>query len=203
MRKLKLTLCRVRARVEKHRSAIHVSKACLELPVQLNHQVSANEWMRQRVPSGAEKLPNQTLPQFLTQRIMNKTSLVAQWLRIRLPMQGTQVRALVQEDPTCRGTTKPVRHNYWACALEPVSYNYWACVLQLLKPTCLEPVLCNKRSHHNESPRTTTMSSPRSPQLEKACMQQWRANTARKEGRKEGGKGGRERKMSKQNCWKH
>ena len=40
------------------------------------------------------------------------TSLVAQWLRIRLPMQGTRVRALVREDPTCRGATKPVRHNY-------------------------------------------------------------------------------------------
>ena len=40
------------------------------------------------------------------------TSLVAQWLRIRLPMHGTWVGALVQEDPTCRGTTKPVHHNY-------------------------------------------------------------------------------------------
>ena len=40
------------------------------------------------------------------------TSLVVQWLRIRLSMQGTWVRALVQEDPTCRGATKPVRHNY-------------------------------------------------------------------------------------------
>ena len=40
------------------------------------------------------------------------TSLVAQWLRIPLPMQGTQVRALVWEDPTCHGATKPVRHNY-------------------------------------------------------------------------------------------
>ena len=39
-------------------------------------------------------------------------SLVAQWLGIRLPMQGTWVRALVQEDPTCRGATKPVHHNY-------------------------------------------------------------------------------------------
>ena len=38
------------------------------------------------------------------------TSLVAQWLRICLPMQGTRVRAL--EDPTCRGATKPLRHNY-------------------------------------------------------------------------------------------
>ena len=43
-------------------------------------------------------------------------SLVAQWLRICLPMQGTQVRALVWEDPTCRGATKPVSHSYWACA---------------------------------------------------------------------------------------
>ena len=54
------------------------------------------------------------------------TSLVAQWLRIHLPMQGTQVRALVWEDPTCRGATKPTHHNYWACALEPVNHNYWA-----------------------------------------------------------------------------
>ena len=41
-----------------------------------------------------------------------RTSLVAQWLRIRLPMQGTRVRALVQEDPTCHRETKPVGHNY-------------------------------------------------------------------------------------------
>ena len=54
------------------------------------------------------------------------TSLVAQWLRIRLPMQGTWVQLLVREDPTCRRATKPVGHNYWACALEPVSHNYWA-----------------------------------------------------------------------------
>ena len=40
------------------------------------------------------------------------TSLVAQWLRIHLPMQGTRVRALAREDPTCHGATKPVRHDY-------------------------------------------------------------------------------------------
>ena len=39
-------------------------------------------------------------------------SLVAQWLRICLLMQGTRVRALVWEDPTCRGATRPVSHNY-------------------------------------------------------------------------------------------
>ena len=39
-------------------------------------------------------------------------SLVAQWLRICLPMQGTRVRVLVWEDPTCHGATRPVSHNY-------------------------------------------------------------------------------------------
>ena len=67
-------------------------------------------------------------------------------------MQGTGVQALVQEDPTRRGATKPVHHNYWACALEPTSHNYWAHVPQLLKPARLEPVLCNKRSHRSEKP---------------------------------------------------
>ena len=43
-------------------------------------------------------------------------SLVAQWLRICLLMQGTRVRALVWEDPTCCGATRPVSHNYWTCA---------------------------------------------------------------------------------------
>ena len=34
------------------------------------------------------------------QRKSFKASLVAQWLRIRLPVQGTRVRSLVWEDPT-------------------------------------------------------------------------------------------------------
>ena len=49
------------------------------------------------------------------QRVKNKqegTFLVAQWLRICLPMPGTRVQALVQEDPTCCGALKPVHHNY-------------------------------------------------------------------------------------------
>ena len=37
-------------------------------------------------------------------------SLVAQWLRVRLPMQGTRVRAPVREDPTCRVAARPVSH---------------------------------------------------------------------------------------------
>ena len=49
-------------------------------------------------------------PMFMDQKNSYWTSLVAQWLRIRLPMQGTRVRSLVWEDPTCHGATKPVRH---------------------------------------------------------------------------------------------
>ena len=64
-------------------------------------------------------------------------------MRIRLPMQGTRFRALVREDPTCRGATKPVRHNYLSLrsrAREP----------QLLKPVHLEPVLRSNRSRYDE-----------------------------------------------------
>ena len=85
---------------------------------------------------------------------------MAQWLRIHLPVQRTRVRALVREDPTCCGATKPVRHNYWACALEPSSHNYWARVPQLLKPVRLEPVLRNKRSHRNEKPAHRNKEEP-------------------------------------------
>ena len=86
----------------------------------------------------------------------SRASLVAQWLRVRLPMQGTRVRALVWEDPTCRGATKPVSHSYWACASG-------ACAPQRERPRQWEaraprwrmaPARRNwrKPSHRNEDP---------------------------------------------------
>ena len=57
-------------------------------------------------------------------------------------MQGTRVRTLFQENSTCCRVAKPEHHNY-SSSLEPTSHNY-----QCLHT--LEPVLCNKRSHHNE-----------------------------------------------------
>ena len=86
----------------------------------------------------------------------NRASLVAQWLRICLPMQGTRVRDLVWEDPTCRGATKPVSHNYWACVSG-------ACAPQWQRPRQWEaraprwrvvPTRRNwrKPSHRNEDP---------------------------------------------------
>ena len=99
-------------------------------------------------------------------------SLMAQWLRIRLPMQGTWVQALVQEDPTCHGATKPVHHNYWTCTLEPMSHNYWSLHAESLCSATRENTTMR-------SLRTTMKSSPRSPQVEKARAQQWRHGAAK------------------------
>ena len=81
-----------------------------------------------------------------------RASLVVQWLRICLPMQGTRVRALVREDPTCRGATKPVPQllSLRSRAREP----------RVLKPVCLEPMLCNKMSHHNKKPAHRNKEQP-------------------------------------------
>ena len=59
-------------------------------------------------------------------------------------MQETRVRSLIWEDPTCRGATKPMCLDYWACALSP----------------------CSTR-------KATTVSSPRSPKLEKKSRAIW------------------------------
>ena len=54
------------------------------------------------------------------------------------------VQSLVQEVRShgCEATN-PVYHNHWACTLEPMRHNYWS-------QHALEPMLHNKRSHHNE-----------------------------------------------------
>ena len=82
---------------------------------------------------------------------MKGASLVAQWLRICLPMQGTRVRALVWEDPTCHGATGPVGHNYWACVSGACAPQREAATVRGLS--------------------TAMTSGPRSLQLEKALAQ--------------------------------
>ena len=82
-----------------------------------------------------------------------RASLVVKWLRIHLVMKGTHVRSLVLEDPRCCG------------APEPANGNYWVHVPQ-----------SNKRSHCNDKP--LHCSSPRSPQLDKASVQQQRPSAA-------------------------
>ena len=56
--------------------------------------------------------PRGVIPNGFKRQLTFWASLVAQWLRVCLPMQGTRVRALVWEDPTCRRATRPVSHNY-------------------------------------------------------------------------------------------
>ena len=41
-------------------------------------------------------------------RAFFRTYLVVQWLRICLPRKGTWIQSLIQKDPTCCGTIKPV-----------------------------------------------------------------------------------------------
>ena len=87
-------------------------------------------------------------------------SLVAQWLRICLPVQGTWVQALVWEDPTCHGATRPVSHKL-------LSLHVWS--------------LCSatREAAIVKGPRTAMKSGPCSPQLEKALAQKRRPNTAK------------------------
>ena len=86
-------------------------------------------------------------------------SLVFQWIKIHLPMQGTPVLSLVYEDPTCHAATKPMSYTYWSlCALEPVFHNetqpQWEALASQLE------------------------SSPHLPQPEEALTQQQRLSTA-------------------------
>ena len=85
-------------------------------------------------------------------------------------MEGTWVRALVQEDPACRGATKPVRYNYWACALDRKPQ------LLSLRAAATEAHAARARAPQQEKPRQW---EARSLQLEKARVQQQRPNAAK------------------------
>ena len=55
-----------------------------------------------------------TLP-FSLKKTYSRASLVAQWIRVCLPMQGTWVWSLVQEDPPYQGATSLCASNCWVC----------------------------------------------------------------------------------------
>ena len=46
----------------------------------------------------------------------SRTSLVVQWLKVSLPMQGTQVQTLGEDDPTRHWATEPIITSTEACA---------------------------------------------------------------------------------------
>ena len=100
---------------------------------------------------------------------MTKTSLVAQWIRICLSVQGTQVWCLIWEGSTCCGATKPVNHNYWACELhllKPESSRAHEPQLPRLRAATTkarEPRACAPREKPpQKKPRTAAKSSPAS-----------------------------------------
>ena len=64
------------------------------------------QWIgiRAVIAEGPGSIPDQGI------KIHKRASLVAQWLRVCLPIQGTRVRAPVLEDPTCCGAAGPVSH---------------------------------------------------------------------------------------------
>ena len=71
------------------------------------------EWKQGPACGGLEaELEGRVQRYHIHQEILPWTSLMVQWLRIRLPMQETWVRALVRENPTCCGATKPMHHSY-------------------------------------------------------------------------------------------
>ena len=111
-----------------------------------------------------------------------RISPMPQWVRIHLPMQGTQVRFLAQEDSTCHKASKPVQHNHWAHALKPTSFNYWAHVLQLLKPMSSRAQelqllsLCATTTEARE-PRAYALQQEKPWQWEAQALQ-WRVATA-------------------------
>ena len=92
---------------------------------------------------------------------------VVWWLRIHLPMHGTQVWFLVCKDPICHRASKRVCYNYRACALEPGSCHHWgSCALQ--------PELCKERSHHHKKPTHCNESETPLVTIQEACAQQGR-----------------------------
>ena len=89
------------------------------------------------------------------------TSLVVQWLRIHLPLQGTQVRSLVGEDSTGCRATKPMCHNYRSLsALQSVLHNKKShCNEELMYRNEEEPPLTTARE--NQSTATKTQHRPK------------------------------------------
>ena len=86
---------------------------------------------------------------FATPYCSTPTSLEVQWLRVCLPVQGTWIQSLVQEDPTCHRATKPTTTE----SLHPR-----VCALQEEKP--LQEETC-------------------APQLEETCTQRQRPSTVK------------------------
>ena len=66
-------------------------------------------------------------------------SLVVQWLRICLPIQGTWIPSLVRKGLTCHRATMPMHYNYRAWALQAVSHSFWGLPYRVCAPQQEKP----------------------------------------------------------------
>ena len=105
--------------------------------------------MEQQVTKKEKKKSGQPgwLVIFMAFKTQIGTSLVVQWLRTHLPMQGHMFEPWSWKIPHAAEQLSPC-----ATTTEPVHHTYRGCAPQLPKPVCLEPMLRNKRSHRNEKP---------------------------------------------------
>ena len=96
---------------------------------------------------------------------------VVQWFRIRLLVQGTQVRSLVWEDPRCRRAIKPVHHT-----TEPVPLSLRTATTV---PMCYSLFSTAREATATRSLHTTVERGPSLLQLEKARMHQQRPSATK------------------------
>ena len=156
---------------ESPNSLAWVHKAFTSVPcILLQHHFLPNP------PSISIPQPHQTICQ-VGQAVINLSleCLSLPWLKLT---QGFPHGAVVENPPANAGETGSSP----GPGGSHMPRSNEAHVPQLLKPVSLEPVLPNKRTHCNEKP--ATKSSPSSPQLEKARVQQRRPNAAKKKKKK-------------------
>ena len=87
---------------------------------------------------------------------------MVQWLRICLPMLGTEIWSLVGKDSTFGRADRTVYHSYWAQALETASCNFWS-----LAPRAQAPREKPTVDPTRESPYPATKTQDSQKQLNK------------------------------------
>lgn len=84
-------------------------------------------------------------------------------------MQGTRIPSLVK-DPICCRVTKPMCHNYWACALGAQELQLLKCALEPGSETGESTMMKSHTHKQRVAPTSTTREKP---------TQQWRPSIAR------------------------
>ena len=109
----------------------------------------------------------------------SRAFLVALWIRICLPMQETQVRSLIREEPTCHRAIRAEHHHCWAWALESRSRDYWGHELQILRPMRPPASALQQEKPPQQEACTPKPESGSCSQLEKKPVKQQRPSTAK------------------------